>query len=95
MDQWDKPVPWYSLPYEIPQGGDSANEEVPPPSDDVVVLLEGIHGDADFLWYVSSEKAPDYSNSQEKAWLDTHYNLLESKIFSGDPEVEVRWYLLR
>jgi len=95
MDQWDQPVLWYSLPYEIPQGGDSANEEIPPPSDDVVVLLDGINGDADFLWYVSSEKAPDYSSSSEKAWLDTHYNLLESKTFIGNPEVEVRWYRLR
>ena len=95
MDQWDQPVPWYSLPYEIPQEGDSEKEGVPPPSGEAEILLDGINGDAHLLWYVSSKKAPDYSSSQEKAWLDTHYNLLESKIFDGDPEVEVRWYLLR
>jgi len=95
MDQWDQPVPWYSLPYEIPQGGDSAKEEVPPPSDEVVILLDGINGDAHILWYISSKKTPDYSGSAEKAWLDTHYNLLEAKIYDGDPEVEVRLYLLR
>jgi hypothetical protein len=95
MDQWDQPVPWYSLPYEIPQGGDFATEEVPSPSDEVVILLDEINGDAHSLWYISSNKAPDYSNSQEKVWLDTHYILLESKIFDGDPEVEVRRYLLK
>ena len=95
MDQWDQPVPWYSLPYEIPQGGDFATEEVSPLSDEVEILLDAINGDAQFLWYISSNKAPDYSSSPEKAWLDTHYNLLESKIFNGDPEVEVRWYRLR
>ena len=95
MDQWDQPVLWYSLPYEIPQGRDSVREEVPSPSDEVVILLDGIKGDAHFLWYISSRKAPDYSSSQEKAWLDTHYDPLESKVFNGDPEVEVRRYLVR
>ena len=95
MDQWDQPVPWYSLPYEIPQDGDSEKEGVPPPSGEAEILLDGINGDAHLLWYVSSKTAPDYSSSQAKAWLDTHYNLLESKIFDGDPEVEVRRYLLR
>ena len=95
IDQWDQSVHWYSLPYSIPQGEDSGKEELPPPSDEVVVLLDGINGDAQFLWYVSSTLAPDYSSSQEKTWLETHYIPLESKIFNGDPEVEVRRYLLR
>jgi hypothetical protein len=87
MNEWSKPVRWYSLPFEIPgtEGGSMAE-----PQADVVRLLEELLAGGGHVWLIASSDAPDYLTLDERTWLEHHAALVGSRsFFEGSRRVDV------
>jgi hypothetical protein len=95
MNRWTAPVPWYSLPFEIPgsPGVDTAPGAMP--SEAEVLLFEQATAGPGMLWYLTSEDAPDYGLGRETAWLDARFTLVAAQTFPGSQRVELREYAPR
>jgi len=84
MNEWSRPVRWYSLPFEIP-----GTEVDPSPHPDVVRLLEGLLSGGGRIWLVASSAAPDYLEADERTWLAEHSRLESTRTFEGSTRVDV------
>jgi hypothetical protein len=82
MNEWSKPVRWYSLPYEIPEAEGGGTTE---PQPDVVRMLEELLARSEHVWLIASSDAPDYLMLDERTWLEHHATLVGSRSFSGGP----------
>jgi hypothetical protein len=72
MNRWDRPIPWYALPYENPSSLQSSEEGINLPSP-TLNLMETISRSKSRCWYVASSSAPDYLFSGEVAWLESRF----------------------
>ena len=88
MNQWDRPNPWISLPYEII----SSEEDLVPvtPKFDILSehIIDGLHTTGS-VWYVGSDRVPDFLNRDELRWFEAHYERCARREYSGEIFVEV------
>lgn len=70
MNYWDRPIPWYSLPFEIPGAQGVGWGTGGPPGPEAIRLFSQVGGPYKRLWYLISEDAPDAALAREKGWLD-------------------------
>ena len=93
MNEWTQNVPWYSLPFEIPGTNDVSSQKGSAPSLPATDLFERVGSEFTRVWYISSSDAPDSGLRREVRWLDRELQLVESRTYSGQSEVEVRVYV--
>ncbi len=93
MNQWDRPVPWISLPYEIISNEDGLVPATP--EFDILSghILDGLYTGGS-VWYVGSDRVPDFLNRDELRWFETHYEQCDRWEFRGAIFVEVRRFTL-
>ena len=93
MNQWDRPNPWISLPYEIISNEDGLVPATP--EFDILSehILDGLHT-AGSVWYVGSDRVPDFLNRGELRWFESHYEPCNRWEFRGEIFVEVRRFTL-
>lgn len=94
MNQWDRPIKYFALPFEIPSENileSKLNYNISPVTID---LLEELAAGKKRIWYVASSAAPDYMFSGEVAWLESHYGLEDQHTIVGDEILGVRLYNL-
>lgn len=94
MNRWDRPVPYYALPFEIPSPdmlGLGPNRNLPVLTEH---LLEELAASYERIWYVASTAAPDYLFSGELVWLESRYRLEDQLTAAGDEVLEIRLYNL-
>jgi len=92
MNQWKEPIPWFSLPFEIP--GTAGVDPVmgSHPSSAALQLFQQVGSKYDRLWYISSDEAPDAGLRREIMWLDRELVLLQERQFVDNTRVEIRLY---
>jgi hypothetical protein len=90
MNAWDKPIPWYSLPYEIPGAGDVGLEVGEDPSPATLELFQKVGKEYSRLIYLTSQETPDFSLVREETWLGTYFSLDKEVEFPGNTFVEAR-----
>ena len=84
LNSWTEPVPWYSLPYEIP-GSESVGTVVGgQPARATLQLVEDLVTDFNRILYLTSSESPDYALQRELGWLDSQFNKLEQVQFNGE-----------
>jgi len=83
MGEWDVPIPWYSLPYEIPGAKGVGWIIGGPPSSATLDLLSGLSSKYNRLIYLTSDGTPDYSLMREQLWLGDQFAETESVHFQG------------
>jgi hypothetical protein len=92
MNQWKEPVPWFSLPFEIP-GATGVDPIIgSQPSSAALQLFQQVGSKYDRLWYISSDEAPDAGLRREITWLDRELVLVQEQQFVGNTRVEARLY---
>jgi hypothetical protein len=88
MNDWHQPVPWYSLPYEIPGTEGVGSEIGGNPSPSTQELFGRLEDGYTRLIYLTSQETPDYVLLREEHWLQTHYDLQKEVEFNGEPFVK-------
>ncbi|OGO15932.1 MAG: hypothetical protein A2Z14_13830 [Chloroflexi bacterium RBG_16_48_8] len=88
MNDWDEPVPWYSLPYEIPGTGEVGSEVGDDPSQAALDLFHQLGGEYSRLIYLTSQEAPDYVLKREEGWLRSNLSLEKEVEFKGSTLAE-------
>lgn len=92
MNRWDRPIPWYGLPYEIPERDAQGLPASGGLDRDVELLLTRLQGESARVWYVTSSEAPDYLFSAEVAWLEQHFTLQDVLTAPAEGVIELRLY---
>jgi hypothetical protein len=90
MNAWDKPLPWYSLPYEIPGTGEVGLAVGEDPSPATLELFDKLGKEYSRLIYLTSQETPDFALAREETWLETNFNLEKEVEFSGSTFVKAR-----
>jgi hypothetical protein len=93
MNQWDQPNPWISLPYEIISNEDGLVPATPEFDILSVYFLDGLHTTGS-VWYVGSDRVPDFLNRDELRWFESNYVQCDRWEFRGELFVEVRRFTL-
>jgi hypothetical protein len=88
MNTWDKPFPWYSLPYEIPGAGEIRMEVGEDPSPPTIELFNKVGKEYSRLIYLSSREAPDFALAREETWLNANFFIEKEVEFSGNTFVK-------
>jgi hypothetical protein len=88
MNQWDRPNPWISLPFEILSPDDGFGHEQPPFELASEYFTEGNYSRGT-VWYIGSEIAPDFLSRDELRWLEQNYLECGQREFEGEVFVEV------
>jgi hypothetical protein len=92
MNQWKEPIPWFSLPFEIPGTAGVDPLIGSQPSSAAIQLFQQVGPKYNRLWYIYSDEAPDAGLCREITWLDRELVLLEEHQFTADTRVEARLY---
>ncbi len=92
MNQWKEPIPWFSMPFEIPGATGVDPIMGSQPSLAALQLFQQVGSKYDRLWYISSDEAPDSGLRREITWLDRELVLLHERQFVGDTRVDARLY---
>ncbi len=87
--EWEAPVRWHSLPYEIPLPSDDAR---PCPATVSTELFESLLTGSRLLFYVRGPDLPDALERCEVAWLDARLRLRRIVRFGDLGGVEIRVY---
>jgi hypothetical protein len=91
INDWSSPVPWYSLPIELP--GASEAELVAEPGPEVQALLRQLLDSSATVWYAAAGEVPPASAQSKLQWLEQHAALAQ-EIVLGDvtPAIVLRAY---
>jgi len=93
MNDWDKPIPWYSLPYEIPGSGQIGTEVGGNPAQATLELFNKLGNPYSRLIYLTSQETPDFSIMREVSWLEANYQLEKEVELYGDTIFKASVYL--
>ncbi|MCJ7566629.1 MAG: hypothetical protein MUO58_03715 [Anaerolineales bacterium] len=93
MNQWDRPNPWISLPYEIISNDDGLVPGTPKFDIESNYILDGLHTTGS-VWYVGSDRVPDFLNRDELRWFEAHYEQCDQWEYGGEVFVDVRHFTL-
>jgi hypothetical protein len=93
MNQWDRSNAWISLPYEIISNEDGLVPSAP--EFDILSehILDGLYT-AGSVWYIGSDRVPDFLNRDELRWFETRYEQCDRWEFRGEIIVEVQRFTL-
>jgi hypothetical protein len=83
MGEWDRSIPWYSLPFEIPGMTGVGWTLGGKPSGPAQDLINKVGTEFERLVYLASDEAPDYILMREKMWLDRAFHEELSVSFRG------------
>ncbi len=83
MNDWNIPVPWYSLPFEIPGMQGVGWEIGAEPAAATLQLFQEVGVSYARLIYLTSQEAPDYGLQREETWLKENLILLQEERFVG------------
>jgi hypothetical protein len=92
INRWDRPVPYYALPFEIPSPAvldSGSNNNLPVMT---ARLLDELAASHERIWYVASSAAPDYLFSGEVAWLENRYRKVDHLTTTGEEIIDLRLY---
>ncbi|NIM93310.1 MAG: hypothetical protein GTO18_06325 [Anaerolineales bacterium] len=94
MNEWDVPVPWYSLPFEIPGTVGVGISEAVEPSQATIDVFQIMSSQKVRLFYLTTSDTPDYGLEREHTWLSNHLSRVDYRYFNGLSLVEVSVFSL-